>query len=206
MWARILLFVCFAFCLTQGQEVEHGRVQHLCETGHARCNTDSICVPGEGCVKKNATNCACPENDCPYTQECDCQGGCKPRLCSSTRACRRFKSSNLCERPVCSEGHCISEALTCADCNPKTGCPAHSRTAENDATTTTTTKADPKAKGGNINGKDWDDDTDAPQSGWEEPEFPKPLIAPILVLCLCTAASIGSLLYLGRTSRTFGYA
>ena len=169
--------------------------RHLCETGHAKC------VPGKGCIAVTSSDCLCPEAGCPFPQKCDCKGSCSAHTCSSNRACLKFKSDNLCERAVCSEGHCIVEPKSCANCNPKTGCPSTKTGATTTTTTNTNTNtAQDSSTQVNKEGGDWDDDWSGPST-----EFPKPLIAAILIYCMCFVAIVLGMAVLSWGARRVGY-
>ena len=98
--------------------------QAPCETGQVICPRGTRCVAGTGCVPTNTTTCRCPEHACVWPQECNCKGACALRECSATKACSHsVNPANACEVTVCRQAKCVSAALACDKCNPKTGCP-----------------------------------------------------------------------------------
>lgn len=113
MYFLILLLSFFAF--TYGNS--------FCESAHAVCPKYSKCVPNVGCVPDDV-NCRCPDSACQWPAQCDCSGGCKPRMCNPFVGCgNQTNPKNACETLVCRQGQCVAETLDCENCDPVDGCP-----------------------------------------------------------------------------------
>lgn len=134
-------------------------------------------VEGHGCQKLNAT-CQCPETPCAFPLKCDCAGGCAAKTCTTQRGCALLRNKlDLCEKAVCQEGQCVAERLTCAGCNPKTGCPGRHH-----SSTVASVKTDSERGGGgeedsdavsvkhdDDDDDDWDHDHDHDHHSSSEP-------------------------------------
>jgi hypothetical protein len=95
------------------------------------CPPHSRCVPGAGCVSlEQAPQCRCSkDHPCPWSQKCDCKGGCEPIKCTNTAGCGRslINPRNPCQQMNCSAQHtCQIAPVKCAGgvrCDRLHGCP-----------------------------------------------------------------------------------
>ena len=192
----VLLFA-FVTVFVQGGGV------NLCGPG-GRCPPHHECVAGTGCVRTNIA-CQQPETPCVFPQVSDCKGGCTFKNCTLRKSCLKLVNpADRCEKATCQDGICVAERLTCAGCNPTTGCP--SRRASSSVTTSAGTRIEEDGEEGKGVGKKWgdhdDDDDDHPHT---ENTWNAGVIASVFFLIFISLLIFGALAYLGTTASRVGY-
>lgn len=206
MFHYLLVLVAFATVFVQGD--------NLCGPND-RCPPHHKCVPGTGCVRTNIA-CQQPETPCSFPLISDCKGGCMYKNCSSRKSCLRLVNpSDKCDKATCMDGRCVAERLTCAGCNPTTGCPTRRASTTIGAThmeeddDTHQQQQQQVRKNVKKTGWDHDDDDDdddhhhhhdTTTSGWGAGT-----ISGVVFLLIGTLTVFGALAYLGTTARRVGY-
>ena len=173
---------------------------------NGKCPPHHECVPGTGCVRTNIA-CQQPETPCVFPQVSDCMGGCAFKNCSARKSCLKLVNpADRCEKATCIDGHCVAERLTCAGCNPATGCPTR-------RSSTTQSHVEEEKEHSIKSGvkevkKSWgddDDDDDDHDYHHTETTWNAGVIAAVFFLIFVTLFVFGALAYLGTTASRVGY-
>lgn len=192
------LFFAFIALVVYGEESGGN-----CGPG-GRCPANHHCVPNVGCVRSEET-CQQPETPCVFPKVSDCQGGCTFKNCSTRKQCLKLTNpADRCERATCLNGMCVAEKLTCAGCNPATGCPTRRGTTTTSGThTQDVEEKDPKQI--KKNWGDHDDDDDHDHDHHSETTWSAGVIVTVFFLIFMSLLIFGALAYLGYTASRTGY-
>ena len=190
----LILFFAFAALLVRSDS-------HCGPNG--KCPPHHECIEGTGCVRTNIA-CQQPETPCLFPQVSDCKGGCAFKNCSARKSCLRLVNpADHCEKATCLNGHCVAERLTCAGCNPATGCPSR-----RSASTTTSTEESKEVIKKDVK-KSWgggdDDDDDDHDHHHSDTTWNAGVIAAVFFLIFVTLLLFGALGYLGWTAHRVHY-
>lgn len=191
------LFFAFIALVVYGEESGGN-----CGPG-GRCPANHHCVPNVGCVRSEET-CQQPETPCVFPKVSDCQGGCTFKNCSTRKQCLKLTNpADRCERATCLNGMCVAEKLTCAGCNPATGCPTRRGTTTAGTHTQDVEEKDPKQI--KKNWGDHDDDDDHDHDHHSETTWSAGVIVTVFFLIFMSLLIFGALAYLGYTASRTGY-
>lgn len=193
----IALFFAFIALVVYGEETDN-----LCGPG-GRCPPNHQCIPNAGCVR-NGETCQQPETPCVFPKVSDCQGGCAFKNCSTRKSCLKLVNpADRCEKATCLNGMCVAERLTCAGCNPATGCPSRRATTTSGAGTQQQQQHKDEVE--NKWGDDDDDDHDHDHHHSSETTWSPGVIVTVFFLIFISLLIFGALAYLGYTASRTAY-